>query len=658
MRKFIHLFLMLLFFGLCVKFNVNAGTISPELLDALKAAKPDQNIDVIVILADQVDTKTLAETKTRELKDKRLLRTSIITALKTKADETQLDLKTFLKDNKATKAKPYWIVNSIAATVRADIIPELARRPEVAEVRLDFVILLADPIPATAAAPEWNLELISVPELWNLGFTGQGIVVANMDTGVDVNHNDLIGRWRGGNNSWLDPNLEHVAGPFDDHGHGTQTMGILVGGDATGTAIGVAPDAQWIAVKIFNDAGEASVDSIRAGFQWLLDPDSDSNTDDAPDIVNNSWGYRSLVDICYLEFQQEIQTLKASEIAVIFSAGNEGPGLATSISPANNPESFAVGAVDQYQSIASLSSRGPSACVVENDVFPEVVAPGISIKTSDRTFGFLPDASAIVSGTSFAAPHVAGAMALLQSAFPAATIAELEAALRNTALDLGDIGPDNDYGDGLIDVMAAYRSLVPCTNADMDGYYAETVCGTAPDCDDSDDSIYPGALEQKHDGIDQDCNDYDLTIDILSAKYFEIEDQLCVTASSSLGENADLVLVGYPSYPAMIWNPAAQQWRITVHDVAADPGLVIVQGIEGTETAGTTVEVHCKGDLDGDGDVDVDDLGGFAAAFGNISGIVNYDAAADFNGDGDVDAGDLAIFISNYGSTNCPICPL
>jgi bacillopeptidase F len=659
MRKPIYIFLIIPIFVFCIKFSAQAGTLSPDLQLVLEAKSPDQEVDVIVILTDQVDIKALVETKALKEMDKSLRKSEIITTLQSKADKTQKDLIKFLNDKKAKKDLSLWIFNGLAATVPADLILELARRPEVDEVRLDFAITLSEPIPATAATPEWNIDAIRAPQLWNLGFTGQNIVVANMDSGVDVNHNDLFPRWRGGTNSWFDP-YGQWADPHDSHpaGHGTGTMGIMVGGDATGTAIGVAPGAQWIAVKMFNDAGEAPVSAIHQSFQWLLDPDGDPYSDDAPNVVNNSWGYRTLLDICYLEFQPDIQALKASEIAVVFSAGNEGiyGPASTSISPANNPESFAVGAIDMYQNIAGFSSRGPSACVLENDFFPEVVAPGVSVKTADLTFnGAFPINTRFSSGTSFAAPHVAGAMTLLLSAFPELTVSELEAALIDTAVDLGDMGPDNDYGFGMIDVMAAYRSLVPCTDADGDDFYVEAVCGTPQDCNDNDAGINPGTPEIKHDSIDQDCNGYDLTIDILSAEYIVNSDKLCVIATSELMDTANLELVGFDF---MSWNAGSQEWSITSNAAGGNPGNVTVSGIEGIDlkaTTSITIDI-CLGDFDSNRTVDAGDLSIFAAAFGSLDGDPNYNPAADFDGSGAIDGSNLAEFIVQFGRTDCPNC--
>ena len=166
-----------------------------------------------------------------------------------------------------------------------------------------------------------------------------------MDSGVDPDHPDLKARYRGGSNSWYDPHGQHSA-PFDADGHGTQVMGVMVGGASGGSAIGVAPEARWIAVKIFDDSGKAPLSAIHQGFQWLLDPDGDPDTDDAPDVVNNSWGFVENLNECVEEFQSDVEALRAADIGVVFAAGNGGPLPATSISPANLPGSFSVGFID------------------------------------------------------------------------------------------------------------------------------------------------------------------------------------------------------------------------------------------------------------------------------------------------------------------------
>jgi subtilisin family serine protease len=229
---------------------------------------------------------------------------------------------------------------------------------------------------------------------------------------------------------------------------------VLVGGEAGGTAIGVAPQAKWIAAKIFRDDGASTTTGVHSAFQWILDPDSDPETADAPQVVNNSWGFTS--PGCNLTFQIDVQNMRAAGILPVFAAGNSGPNPSTSVSPANYPESFAVGNANNSDVIANDSSRGPSACGEASTFFPEIVAPGVSIRTTDR-FGFYTN----VSGTSVAAPHVSGALALLLSAFPDLTVEQQATALTATAADRGDPGPDNTYGAGRLDVLAAYRSLAP-----------------------------------------------------------------------------------------------------------------------------------------------------------------------------------------------------
>jgi len=446
---------VLLVFGWFFCAGALAAVIVPELAAELARLAPQDEIPVIVWMADRVDPR-LYELADRSARDTRLVK-----ALREKAAATQGPYRVFLQNQGARQLRELWVINGIAVTARASVIRQLASRPGIERISLDSTLEAPVTSVGGAAPPEWNLNAVQAPQLWSLGYTGSGVVVANMDTGVDAAHPDLATNWRGGNNSWYDPHGQHPT-PYDPTGHGTQTMGIIVGGSAGGTAIGVAPDARWIAVKLYDDAGLARYSDIHLAFQWLLDPDGDLNTVDAPDVVNASWGLVGTAGQCITEFSVDIDVLRTAGVGIAFAAGNDGPGPLTSLSPANDPQGFSGGAVDETLTVAGFSSRGPSAC--DGTIYPDLVAPGVNVKTADLSFGGLPQ-YVVVAGTSFAAPHAAGSMALLAGAFPAAGIGQIEAALTGSARDLGVAGEDNSYGWGLADVQAAYQFLLAGTNS-------------------------------------------------------------------------------------------------------------------------------------------------------------------------------------------------
>jgi hypothetical protein len=466
MRILVHTFIGLLLL-LSSSLSLSAAVVSPDLQSILQVYAPDEELSVIIHLSDQVDLAVITDL------DRHVRRSELTRALKEKAERTQPPLKAFLKSRGLTRFKSLWIKNAIAVTLPSRVIRELEGLPDIESIEMDAVIEAPVTSYGTAVSLQWNLHAINAPDLWALGYTGKGVVVANLDTGVDIGHPDLKDKWRAGTHSWFNPFAEPSNAlfcgrshkctpcersseiPCDNDGHGTATMGILVGGSSGGAAIGVAPDAQWIAVKIFNDAGNTATSIIHQAFEWIIDPDGDSSTLDAPDVVNASWASNN-INGCDLTFVPDLKALRAAGIAVVFAAGNEGPSPSTSVSPANLPGAFAVGAIDSTFSIADFSSRGPSAC--DASMFPGVVAPGVSIRTCDLTGGGVnPEAYVFVDGTSFSAPHAAGAMALLLSAFPGLTVSELESSLESAALDLGAGGSDNAYGKGLIDVLNAYH---------------------------------------------------------------------------------------------------------------------------------------------------------------------------------------------------------
>ena len=400
---------------------------------------------VIVTLSVQADLTGLPRSRSARLQ-------ALEAALRSTADSTQRPILDVLAaDRRAglvASVRPLWIVNAIAVTATDTVVAELAARRDVASIRDDSIAIRPTGGSATQAEP--NISLIGADRVWALGDRGQGVVVATLDTGVDLASPELAARWRGGSNSWFDPYGEH-ASPVDLSGHGTHTMSVIVAGDASGSGLGVAPDARWIAARVFDDRGQATTSAIHLAFQWLLDPDHDPSTADAPQVVNSSW---SMTAGCNLEFEPDIQALRTARILPVFAAGNSGPSAPSDYSPANNPGALAVGATTVSDQISPDSSRGPTSCGGVSTTYPAVTAPGVGVVTLDLLGG-----TTTVSGTSLAAPHVAGALALLLAAHPALTAADQEAALRTTAVDLGASGPDNVFGDGRIDVAGALASL-------------------------------------------------------------------------------------------------------------------------------------------------------------------------------------------------------
>jgi subtilisin family serine protease len=431
---------------------VQTDKVDPLVKAAVDSLQPGDTLTVIVTLRQQADLSRVAASGQAARQG------GVIGALQSTANATQGRVKNLLRTRQnqgsVRSFASFWIFNGFSVTATADVINELARQPDVFSITSDGL----DIVPAVTGTPGDNLTAVNAPALWSMGFTGQGVVVASMDTGVDASHPDLAARYRGGTNSWFDPYGQHPTTPTDLIGHGTWTTGIMVGGDSSGTVIGVAPDAQWIAVKMFNDQGGSTTTAIHQGFQWLLDPDQNPATADAPQIVNNSWTYAN--PGCFMDFEPDLQSLRAAGILPVFAAGNGGPSGNTSYSPANNPSALAVGAIDNTGQIYAYSSRGPSTCIGYNGPYPAIVAPGVNIQTTGLFGSYYTD-----SGTSFAAPHVTGGLALLLSAFPNLSPDEETRALINSAVDLGALGPDDIFGYGKLDVLAAYQYLLTAPTA-------------------------------------------------------------------------------------------------------------------------------------------------------------------------------------------------
>ncbi len=462
--------------------------------------------EFLIYMARQADLSAADAQSTKEEKGEYVYRQLTATAA-----ETQPVVKQVLQSF-GSEFRGFWVTNAIWAKGGLAAIQAVALRPEVAYVyasgggslRLPSQpggseltsqsSLTADP------APEPGLLKVNADDVWSLGVLGQGVIVAGADTGVAWQHPALKRQYRGWDEAtqtvnhsynWHDaihnPNTPcgpDTTEPCDDDellggGHGSHTVGTMVGDDGGANRIGMAPEARWIACRNMNN-GAGIIPMYLECMQWFLAPTDinglNPNPAKSPHVINNSWG---CVEGCPPPALQD--TLRASRSAGIFyavSAGNdggEGPVFVcnTIYHPlARYPEAFTVGATNYTtDAIAPFSSRGsvlgdPTAPL--GLIKPNVSAPGVNIRSAlrDGSYGSL-------SGTSMAGPHVAGLVALLISANPklAGLINRLEDIIEQTAvrktttegcgLDSPTAVPNNTFGWGRIDALAAVLEALP-----------------------------------------------------------------------------------------------------------------------------------------------------------------------------------------------------
>lgn len=414
-------------------------------------------------------------------------------ALTTTAANTQRPLRNHL-DRHDVDYEPFWIANAIRATSSdVALIEDLAARKDVAQIvperayDLDATVVegsTEDAVDAAAVAAdatvEWGIADIEADQVWSqYDEAGEGIVIANIDSGVQYDHPALVANYRGnlGNGTfshdynWYDPTGVCTGGvPCDNNNHGTHTMGTMVGAGG----IGVAPGATWIAAK--GCEGRSCSDSyLLLSGQWMLAP-TDRNgqnprPDLSPDIVNNSWGGSDDV----LFYQDLIEAWNAAGIYEAFAAGNDGDGVtcSTTHAPGGRGDVYGVGAYDANGKIANFSGFGPSP--VDGSLRPDITAPGVNVRSTVPGNRYQ-----AMNGTSMATPHLAGAVALLWAEAPTliGDIAGTQALLNDAARDVDDThcggtaDRNNVWGDGKLDILAAVdaaphtRSIITGTATD------------------------------------------------------------------------------------------------------------------------------------------------------------------------------------------------
>ncbi|MFE3518209.1 S8 family serine peptidase, partial [Streptomyces sp. NPDC059166] len=466
----------------------------------LNAVDKGGEASFFVVLKDKANLSEAKKQKTHAKKANAAYK-----ELRAKADKSQKSLKTFL-DKKKVGHQDYWIANTVKVTGGQALVDELAKRSDVASIvkertfKLDDIETSDKKVTTSRAAalgagtdssadgtdaPAWGVSDIKADQVWDqYEDRGEGIVIANVDSGVQYDHPDLVANYRGNNGdgtfshdyNFYDPTgVCTTTAPCDNNGHGTHTMGTMVGK----SGIGVAPNAKWIAAK---GCGTDQCDdtALLSAGQWILAP-TDHNgqnprPDLAPNIVNNSWGGD---DNTF--YKDIVEAWNSAGIFEAFAAGNDGDGVTCSTThpPGSQVASYGVGAYDAAGKIADFSGFGPSP--IDGGAKPNISAPGVLVPSAWPGSSYN-----TISGTSMATPHVAGAVALLWSAAPSliGNIEETRKLLNEGARDVDDThcggtaGMNNVWGEGKLDILASVDKA-PHTAATVTGTVTDKATGKA-----------------------------------------------------------------------------------------------------------------------------------------------------------------------------------
>jgi subtilisin family serine protease len=498
--------------------NLLAGHLSPGLAQFLDGMAEEEMITVMLAMSDQADIATLSEQLQRTQAPLAQRHEEVVSLLQQTALTSQVELLQELESlqeaNLVAGWTSHWLSNMVIVRTNVATVRQLALREDVEQAELDLIVTMIEPVqidhdktaPLNRSVVD-GVDNIEADRVWyELGIFGEGAIVAGIDTGVMGSHVSFASRWQGNgavpdSEGWLDT-IGGTTTPNDGHGHGTHTMGTMVG--ASSDTIGVAPGANWIATNPIDQGTGGGFDNdVIAALEWVCDPDGDPGTvDDMADVAQNSWGvnenFAGYYD-CDSRWWDAIDNCEAAGTVLTWSAGNEGPSPTSLRSPSDRADSplncFSVGSTLRYPpfTISNFSSRGPSGCGGPYAVKPEICAPGSDIYSAYNTGGYT-----TMSGTSMAGPHIAGVVGLMRSANPDIDVETIKQILIDTAIDLGPDGEDNTYGWGFVD---AYEAVL----AVMQGY------GTLQGVVTSNDTGLPiaGALVRNVDGLQADNTDDD-----------------------------------------------------------------------------------------------------------------------------------------------------
>ncbi|MEE9197136.1 MAG: S8 family serine peptidase, partial [bacterium] len=444
---------------------VQWGKVDEMLLAKLVELDDETQVELVLRLAEQAD-----------LEDVKFQRGEVVERLRTAADSQGYVLPA-LADVGFTPKNRFWIINALLVEGPAGQIGEITKLAQVQRILPNFEVSLVDGSPSSDAEATssftWGLARIGVDQVWSeIGVQGSGVRVCVSDTGVDISHPDLDGKmWSdapgnpGYPGGWVefDSSGNPVAGstPHDTSGHGTHTSGTVLGGDASGVAIGVAPGAALMHALVLPGGGGTFAQVI-AGIEWCVSPhDDEGNPAGEPAEVHSmSWGATGYSN----EMVDPIRNGYFAGTVPVAATMNCGEGC--SGSPGNIYDTLGIGASDESDLIASFSSGetiqksywgSPPADWPDMWVVPLLSAPGVNVYSSLPGGGY-----DYWQGTSMATPHVAGCAALMVSANPTLTPADIRDTLVATAVWFDTYypsPPDTRYGWGRIDCLDAVETV-------------------------------------------------------------------------------------------------------------------------------------------------------------------------------------------------------
>lgn len=508
MKRSFFLIIMLV----CCLAGYAQAIIDPLLSEEMARRNDVEQIQVVVIMKSQYD-RTQLNRRAEHFVTRAERREFVVNELKSFADASQYDLKCVLSEmeHRGMVSAPtvLWMANALYFDANKAAIQDLAKRNDIAMIGFAVerrCILEREEVSPTMPLSEImpNVAQVHADQVWDMGYKGQGVVVAVVDSGVNYNHVDLASHlWDGGDefpHHGYDV-YHHDDDPMDDHeyGHGTHCAGIVCGDGTAGKQTGMAPEATLMCVKCTNQNGYCNCALLSEGIQWAVEHGCD--------IFSLSTCLLNPSGIDRVLLRQICEAALDAGIVAAVAAGNEGDKLdrypiPNNVRvPSNCPPPYmdeiqgehpgglscvvSVGAVDADDNAAVFTSHGPSAWANTeyeyNDypynpgiglIRPDVCAPGVNIWSLNYEYnnGYRP-----MSGSSMAAPCVAGCMALMLSKDPNMTPAEVCRILEETAMPLSE-GKSNIYGFGRVDALYAV-GMVPSSGIRYQDYAINDAAG-------------------------------------------------------------------------------------------------------------------------------------------------------------------------------------